>query len=96
MKIRVIKRLNLEILNNIVEYVVDDLQHNRVDSIEDSINNNMDSVLIYTDDLWDLMKEYQRPHEANFDEAWQLAWEDIYSAIEVEDEWFDFDEDEEE
>lgn len=95
MKVRRTRTLSLDILNDIVDYVIDDLQHNRVDCIEDSINNNMDSVLIYYDDQWDVMKAYQTPQEANFSEAWQMAWEDIYSAIEVEDEWFDEDDEEE-
>lgn len=91
MKASIINTLNLDVLNNIVEYVVDEINSGSARSLEDSISNNMDSVLIYDDDIWDLMKEYQRPSEANFDEAWQLAWEDIYSAIEIEE-----DEDEEE
>lgn len=93
MKVSVNTRFNVDIMNKIVEYTVDDIRHNRADSVEEALNANIDSSLIYDDDMWEIMKEYQTPSEANWDEAFQLAWEDMYSAIEVDDEFFDDEED---
>lgn len=94
MKVYTNRTFNVDIMNKIVEYTIDDIRHNRADSVEDALNSNIDSSLFYDDDMWDIMKEYQRPSEADWDSAFQAAWEDMYSAIEVEDGLFDEDEEE--
>lgn len=60
---------------------------------DDEIMSAVDDALIYDDDQWDVMKHYQRPSEANFDEAIEYLIDDIYSianriaeSLEVEDE----------
>lgn len=49
--------------------------------IEDAINNAIDSLLIYNSDIWDVMQYYQRPTEANFEEALDCLYNDIYEEI---------------
>lgn len=49
--------------------------------IEDAINNAIDSLLIYNSDIWEVMQYYQRPTEANFEEALDCLCNDIYDEI---------------
>ena len=41
-------------------------------------NNCFNDEFIYYDDLWLIMKYYQRPQDANFNEAINLFYEDLY------------------
>ena len=45
--------------------------------IDDAINNAIDSLLIYNSDIWAVMQYYQRPTEANFEEALDCLYNDI-------------------
>ena len=69
----------LEIKEAIKNSVKEDIK-NGVD-IWDAINNAIDCVLVYDCDIWDVMQYYQRPTEANFEEALDCLCNDIYHEI---------------
>ena len=48
---------------------------------EEALQNAMDDELIYDDDLWEIMKYYQRPNEANFDEAMDEFYNDLLDIL---------------
>lgn len=41
-------------------------------------NNCFNDEFIYYDDLWQIMQYYQRPQDANFNEAIELFYNDLY------------------
>ena len=51
------------------------------DQLDDIIVEEMDSHLIYDEDMWDVMKHYQFPAGANWDEAYMNALDDITSEV---------------
>ena len=54
--------------------------------IEDAISDEIDSQIIYDNDIWEIMKDYQDPHDANYEDAMISLYEDIISMIEEEEE----------
>ena len=44
---------------------------------EEGLRQAMDDELIYDEDLWEIMKYYQRPSEANFYEAMDEFYNDL-------------------
>lgn len=51
-------------------------------SIDEGYNCLLDALndeLIYTDDQWTIMKEYQSPEDANYNEAYMLFYDDLCS-----------------
>ncbi len=46
---------------------------------EEDIMGAIDDELIYDDDQWEVMKHYQRPSEANFNEAIEYLIDDIFA-----------------
>lgn len=92
MKVYSNRYFNIEIMNKIVEYAIDDVRHNRANTVEEAVRQNADDVLIYTSDQWEIMEEYQSPETADWSSALEDAISDMISAIDVEDEWFEDDE----
>ena len=72
--------------------VVDRMNDGEYDheDLDQCVFDEMDRKLIY-DDQWQIMKEYQTPQEANFDEAVESLQNDVWMMI-----GYDEDEDEEE
>lgn len=68
-----------EIKEAIKNSAIDDIK-NGVD-IEDAINNAIDYLLVYNCDIWEVMQYYQRPEEANFYDALDCLYNDIYKEI---------------
>ena len=48
---------------------------------EEALQYAMDDELIYDDDLWQIMRYYQRPCEANFDEAMEEFYNDLLDIL---------------
>lgn len=69
----------LEIMEAIKNSAIEDIK-NGVD-IEDAINNAIDYLLVYNCDIWEVMQYYQRPTEANFEDAIDCLYNDIYEEI---------------
>ena len=44
---------------------------------EEELQQAIDDSLIYYDDQWEIMKHYQNPEEANFNEAIEEFYEDL-------------------
>ena len=44
---------------------------------EEELQQAIDDSLIYYDDQWEIMKHYQNPEEANFNEAMEEFYEDL-------------------
>ena len=75
----------IDIANHIVEY----LNNGEYDDLDTAIMQELDSKLIYYADQWELMKNYQTPQEANYNEAIEMLITELYSIItekEIEEE----------
>ena len=75
----------IDIANHIVEY----LNNGEYDDLDTAIMQELDSKLIYYDDQWELMKTYQRPENADYQQAVEMFITELYSIIaeeEVEEE----------
>lgn len=44
---------------------------------EEELQQAIDDSLIYYDDQWEIMRHYQNPEEANFNEAMEEFYEDL-------------------
>lgn len=51
------------------------------EDLEDALQYAMDDELIYDEDLWEIMKYYQRPNEANFDGAMEEFYNDLLDIL---------------
>ena len=70
----------------IAEESVDEYESGNYSNIEDAIADEIDSHIIYDDDIWEIMKDYQNPQDANYDDAINSLYEDVISMIEEEEE----------
>ena len=48
---------------------------------EEELQQAIDDSLIYYDDLWEIMKYYQTPEEANFNEAMEEFYGDLVEIL---------------
>ena len=48
---------------------------------EEDLQQAIDDSLIYYDDQWEIMKHYQLPQEANFDEAMEEFYNDLVEIL---------------
>ena len=48
---------------------------------EEELQQAIDDSLIYYDDQWEIMKHYQLPQDANFDEAMEEFYEDLVEIV---------------
>lgn len=48
-----------------------------IDEAFESLYDALNDELIYTADQWIIMQEYQTPDEANFNEAYEMFYEDL-------------------
>ena len=73
-------KFNLKVCD-IAEAIIERMEECTEDEIEDELKYAMDDELIYDDDLWEIMKYYQRPSEANFDEAMEDFYNDLLDIL---------------
>ena len=71
---------------NIAEEAVEEFNKGNYKDIEDAIADEINSQIIYDDDIWEIMKDYQNPQDANYDDAMESLYEDIMSMVEEEEE----------
>lgn len=61
-----------------------------IDEAFESLYDALNDELIYTADQWTIMQEYQTPDEANFNEAYEMFYEDLcrhfYEIVKEEEE----------
>ena len=69
----------LEIKETVKNAAKEDIKNGA--DIEDAINNAIDYLLVYDCDIWEVMQYYQRPTEANLDDALDCLFNDIYKGI---------------
>ena len=69
----------------IAETSVEEFNKGNYKDIEDAISDGIDSQLIYDNDIWEMMKDYQDPKDANYKDALASLYEDIISMIEEEE-----------
>ena len=65
--------------------IVKSLNDGNYTVLDTAIEEAVDRTLTYYDDQWELMKIYQRPKEANYDEAEELFVQELYSIIDEEE-----------
>ena len=70
----------------IAEKVVEEFNEGNYKDIENAIADEIDSQIIYDNDIWEIMKDYQEPRDANYEDAMSSLYEDIISMIEEEEE----------
>lgn len=75
-------------IRNIADTIIDRAEGNMAEYTNDPHEAIMDAVndgLIYTSDQWEVMKAYQNPQNANFDEAVEEFMNDLNDCVEVLD-----------
>ena len=70
----------------IAEAALEEFNKGNYKDIEDAIADEIDSQIIYDNDIWEIMKDYQEPQDANYEEAMTSLYEDVISMIEEEEE----------
>ena len=65
----------------IAEEIFERMEYYEEEDIEEALRQAMDDELIYDDDLWEIMKYYQRPNEANFNEAMDEFYNDLLEVL---------------
>lgn len=69
-------------INEIKEQTIEKARFNLEDgeTLENAVQLAIDDI-IYDDDLWEIMMEYQRPQDANLDEALNFFYSVVYEEI---------------
>lgn len=65
----------------IAESIFERVKDYKEDDLEDALQYAMDDELIYDDDLWQIMRYYQRPCEANLSEAIEYFYSDLLDIL---------------
>ena len=68
-------------VSDIAKSIFEIMEEVSKDEIEDELQYAMDIELIYDDDLWQIMRYYQRPCEANLSEAIELFYNDLLEIL---------------
>lgn len=87
-----------DVLNNILGGIdLDDVKEllDNDGDIYDLVDEELYNSLIYYEDQWEVMKHYQTPKEANFEDAWLALAKDIAQVLKGWYEWQKDSEDEE-
>ena len=67
---------------NLKVFEIADLIFERMEEpTEEELQYAMDLELIYDEDLWSIMAYYQRPNEANYDEAMEEFYNDLLDIL---------------
>lgn len=76
--------------------ILENLNNGEYDDLDSAIMQELDSKLIYYVDQWDLLKTYQTPQNANYNEAIEMLISELYNIITEERIVKEFNEQEEE
>ena len=63
------------IAENVYNRAISDAEN--IDEAFEALYDALNDELIYTADQWTIMQEYQTPDEANFNEAYEMFYEDL-------------------
>ena len=75
------KSIAIDTAHDIVDY----LNNGEYDNLDTAISDELDRILIYYDDQWELIKTYLLPRDANYDKALEMFIEELYSIIKEEE-----------
>ena len=67
--------------NSKVCAIVESIFERMEEPTEEELQYAMDLELIYDEDLWEIIKYYQRPNEANYDEAMEEFYNDLLDIL---------------
>lgn len=70
----------LDIVANVIDRI-DDIEELGDDDIYGEVYSSIDDELVYDDDQWRIMRFYQRPNDANFEEAINQLAEDCVKIV---------------
>lgn len=76
---------NSELAISTAKDIVEYLNNGEYTDLDTAITDELDRILIYYDDQWNLMKTYQTPQEANYNEAVEMFMNELYSIIDEEE-----------
>lgn len=71
-------------VGDIARAIIDRVEFDEIEDdseLYDAIYHAMDDELIYTDDLWEIMKYYQTPENANLTDAISYLLDDLLTAV---------------
>lgn len=71
----------LDATETIIDRALEDIGNG--EDTSDAVWQAMDDTLIYTYTQWEVMKEYQSPQDANWDEAWDSYYNDLLRIVEI-------------
>lgn len=77
---------NNDLAVSIAEKIVDYLNDGECSDLETALWNELDVGLMYYEDQWELLKTYQTPKNANYDDAIEMLVAEIHSVIEESEE----------
>lgn len=75
---------NSELAISTAKDIVEYLNNGEYTDLDTAIADELDRILIYYDDQWELIKTYQTPQEANYDTALEMFMSELYSIIKEE------------
>ena len=76
---------NSELAISTAKDIVEYLNNGEYTDLDTAIADELDRILIYYDDQWELIKTYQTPQEANYDAAVEMFMNELYSIIDEEE-----------
>lgn len=66
---------------DIAKEILENLNNGEYDDLDSAIMQELDSKLIYYVDQWELLKTYQTPQNANYNEAIEMLISELYNII---------------
>lgn len=70
----------VDIIENVINRI-DDIYIEDEDELYDAIQDAIDDALIYTEDQWNIMKQYQSPQDANWSDAVDEFFNDVSAIV---------------
>ena len=72
-----VEKFGFSEVKKIAELIIERME----EPTREELHQAMDDELIYDEDLWEIMKYYQRPSEANFNEAMEEFYNDLLDIL---------------
>ena len=80
---------NNDLAVNIADAVCDAMNRNEYEELCDAVTFEIDREMIWTNNQWEILKNYCSPEDADLNYAYECLYDEIYSIIneeEIEDE----------
>ena len=71
----------VDLITNLVHRAILNCDSTDEEEIMDAVTYTMDDGLAYSEDQWIVLKHYQRPQDANWDDAMDYLYNDLYSIV---------------